>query len=145
MLCQVIICKIFYINVYLSSNIHYTLRIILLGPDLVVTSDGTKQSYSEFFNSDAGGVLGPTLSKYWFSGDDDPQEIVIDEVVGQLIPLIAIPIYGTLFPLPHVYYCFAAFLFFRLFDVWKPYPVSYVDINVKGALGIMLDLSLIHI
>ena len=48
----------------------------LLGPDLVVTADGTKQSYSEFFNSDAGGDLGPSLSKYWLGGDDDPQEIV---------------------------------------------------------------------
>ena len=73
-----------------------------------------------------------------FEGDD-PQEIVIDEVVGQMIPLIAIPIYETLFPLPQVYYCIGAFLFFRLFDIWKPYPVNYVDNNVKGALGIMLD------
>ena len=73
-----------------------------------------------------------------FEGDD-PQEIVIDEVVGQMIPLIAIPIYETLFPLPQFYYCIGAFLFFRLFDIWKPYPVNYVDNNVKGALGIMLD------
>ena len=70
---------------------------------------------------------------------EDPQEIVIDEVVGQMIPLIVIPIYETLFPLPQFYYCIGAFLFFRLFDIWKPYPINYVDNNVKGALGIMLD------
>jgi phosphatidylglycerophosphatase A len=70
---------------------------------------------------------------------EDPQEIVIDEVVGQMLPLLAIPIYETLCPLPVVYYCLAAFLTFRLFDIWKPYPISYVDNNVKGALGIMLD------
>ena len=70
---------------------------------------------------------------------DDPQEIVIDEVVGQMIPLLALPIYETLYPLPKIYYCVAAFLAFRLFDIWKPYPISYVDNNVKGALGIMLD------
>ena len=70
---------------------------------------------------------------------DDPQEIVIDEVVGQMLTLIAIPIYETLYPLPTLYYCAAAFLLFRLFDIWKPYPVSYVDKNVKGAIGIMLD------
>ena len=70
---------------------------------------------------------------------DDPQEIVIDEVVGQMLPLLAIPIYETLCPIPTVYYCVAGFLFFRLFDVWKPYPISYVDNNVKGSLGIMLD------
>ena len=70
---------------------------------------------------------------------EDPQEIVIDEVVGQMLPLLAMPIYETLYPLPKIYYCVAAFLTFRLFDIWKPYPVSYVDNNVKGALGIMLD------
>ena len=70
---------------------------------------------------------------------EDPQEIVIDEVVGQMLPLLAMPIYETLCPLPKIYYCVAAFLAFRLFDILKPYPVSYVDNNVKGALGIMLD------
>jgi len=70
---------------------------------------------------------------------EDPQEIVIDEVAGQMLILLAIPIYETLYPLPKIYYCFAAFLLFRLFDIWKPYPISYVDKNVKGSLGIMLD------
>ena len=70
---------------------------------------------------------------------NDPQEIVIDEFVGQMLPLLAIPIYETLYLLPKMYYCIAAFLLFRLFDIWKPYPVSYVDKNVKGAIGIMLD------
>ena len=70
---------------------------------------------------------------------DDPQEIVIDEVIGQMLPLLAIPIYETLYPLPTMYYCVAAFLLFRLFDIWKPYPINYVDNNIKGPLGIMLD------
>ena len=70
---------------------------------------------------------------------EDPQEIVIDEVVGQMLPLLAMPIYETLYPLPQIYYCVAAFLAFRLFDIWKPYPISYVDSNVEGAKGIMLD------
>ena len=70
---------------------------------------------------------------------EDPQEIVIDEVVGQMLPLLAIPIYETLYLLPKIYYCVAAFLTFRLFDILKPYPVSHVDKNVKGAIGIMLD------
>ena len=70
---------------------------------------------------------------------DDPQEIVIDEVVGQMIPLLALPIYETLYPLPKIYYCIAAFLLFRFFDIVKPFPVNYVDNNVKGSLGIMLD------
>tara|TARA_Y100000590_G_scaffold442777_1_gene571329 strand:- start:1305 stop:1790 length:486 start_codon:yes stop_codon:yes gene_type:complete len=70
---------------------------------------------------------------------DDPQEIVIDEVVGQMIVLLAIPIYETLYPLPILYYFVSSFLLFRLFDVWKPYPINYIDNNVKGSLGIMLD------
>ena len=70
---------------------------------------------------------------------EDPQEIVIDEFVGQMLPLLAIPIYETLYLLPKIYYCIPAFLLFRLFDIWKPYPVSYVDKNVNGAIGIMLD------
>ena len=71
--------------------------------------------------------------------DDDPQEIVIDEVVGQMLTLIAIPVYETLFPIPEIYYFISAFLLFRLFDIWKPFPVSYVDNNFKGAKGIMFD------
>ena len=70
---------------------------------------------------------------------NDPQEIVIDEVVGQMLPLLAIPIYETLYLAPKEYYCIAAFVLFRLFDIWKPFPISYVDKNTKGALGIMID------
>ena len=69
----------------------------------------------------------------------DPQEIVIDEVVGQMLPLLAIPIYEILYIAPKGYYCIASFIMFRLFDIWKPFPISYVDNNTKGALGIMLD------
>ena len=70
---------------------------------------------------------------------NDPQEIVIDEFVGQLVPLLAIPIYETLYPLPVMYYCIASFLFFRLFDILKPFPINYIDKNTKGSIGIMLD------
>ena len=70
---------------------------------------------------------------------EDPQEIVIDEVIGQMLPLLAIPVYETLYPLPTIYYCILAFVFFRLFDIWKPYPINYIDNNVKGALGILFD------
>ncbi len=70
---------------------------------------------------------------------EDPQEIVIDEVVGQMLPLLAIPIYETLYSLPTIYYCVLAFIFFRLFDIWKPFPINYIDNNVKGSIGIMLD------
>ena len=70
---------------------------------------------------------------------EDPQEIVIDEVVGQMLVLLAMPVYETLYPLPIIFYCVGAFFLFRLFDIWKPYPISYVDDNMSGSLGIMLD------
>ena len=70
---------------------------------------------------------------------NDPQEIVIDEVVGQMLPLLSVPIYETLYIAPKEYYCIAAFILFRLFDIWKPFPINYIDINTKGSLGIMLD------
>ena len=69
----------------------------------------------------------------------DPQEIVIDEVVGQMLPLLAIPIYETLHLISKEYYCIGAFVLFRFFDIWKPFPINYVDNNIGGPLGIMLD------
>tara|TARA_Y100001970_G_C14114821_1_gene792948 strand:+ start:656 stop:1141 length:486 start_codon:yes stop_codon:yes gene_type:complete len=70
---------------------------------------------------------------------DDPQEIVIDEVIGQMLTLLAIPIYETLWPSSVLYYYIFSLILFRLFDIWKPYPINIVDDNVKGPLGIMLD------
>jgi len=70
---------------------------------------------------------------------NDPEEIVVDEFVGQMLPLLSFPIYETLYLLPKFYYCVAAFILFRLFDILKPFPINYVDNNVEGALGIILD------
>ena len=69
----------------------------------------------------------------------DPQEIVIDEFVGQMIPLLAIPIYETLYPSTHILYCVLSFFTFRFFDIIKPFPINYIDKNMDSALGIMLD------
>ena len=70
---------------------------------------------------------------------EDPREIVIDEFVGQMLALLAIPVYQNFYPTFDVYYCVFAFFLFRLFDIWKPFPVNYVDKNIKGGFGIMLD------
>lgn len=61
----------------------------------------------------------------------DPKEVVIDEVVGQSIAL--------LFVTPGIYGYVVGFVLFRLFDVIKPWPVSFADKKIKGALGVMLD------
>jgi phosphatidylglycerophosphatase A len=65
------------------------------------------------------------------TGVDDPGVVVIDEVAGQWLVLVVAP----LDPLPYA----LAFLLFRIFDIWKPWPVRWVDRQVKGGLGIMLD------
>ena len=65
---------------------------------------------------------------------DDPGVVVWDEFVGQwiaLLPLVIVPR-----PWPWV---LAAFALFRLFDIWKPWPVSWADRRIKGGLGVMLD------
>jgi len=73
--------------------------------------------------------------------DHDPSEIVIDEVAGQWIALLPVSIGAThananLWDLwPGV---LAAFLLFRLFDIWKPGFVGWAD-RKGDALGVMLD------
>ena len=65
------------------------------------------------------------------TGIADPSEIVIDEVVGQWITLLSIP--------PNIILYFLAFVLFRLFDIWKPWPISWADEKIKGGFGVMLD------
>jgi phosphatidylglycerophosphatase A len=65
------------------------------------------------------------------SGEKDPGAIVIDEVAAQWLVLLPAP----LDPLSYA----AAFLVFRLFDIWKPWPVGWADHRVHGGPGIMLD------
>jgi len=62
----------------------------------------------------------------------DPQIVVIDEVIGQWIALAGAAIYS---PAAWI----AAFLLFRGFDIWKPWPVHWADRHVHGGFGIMLD------
>ena len=65
------------------------------------------------------------------SAAEDPGAIVIDEVAAQWLVLLAAPPA----PLPYA----LAFLLFRIFDIWKPWPARWADRHVKGGLGIMLD------
>ncbi|MEM7743499.1 MAG: phosphatidylglycerophosphatase A [Pseudomonadota bacterium] len=87
-------------------------------------------------------VLGYWATRVYLAGrSEDPKEVVIDEVVGQLIalwPLSAgLTLAGadpTTFPWPG---WVGGFLMFRFFDIVKPPPVSWAD--RPGALGVMLD------
>lgn len=62
---------------------------------------------------------------------DDPGEIVVDEVAGQLVALAVVP--------PDLVYYVAAFVLFRIADIWKPWPVSLAERRLGGGLGIMAD------
>ena len=61
----------------------------------------------------------------------DPKEIVIDEAAGQSLTLSLLP--------AHPLAWLTGFLLFRLLDIWKPWPIRYVDQHVSGAKGILLD------
>jgi phosphatidylglycerophosphatase A len=65
------------------------------------------------------------------SGIFDPGFVVIDEIAAQLLILAAAPLDWRFY--------LAAFLLFRLFDIWKPFPVNWLDRTIKGGFGIMLD------
>ena len=80
---------------------------------------------------------------------EDSQEIVIDEFVGQSIPLIAwyyrTDLFGLVLPSKFfLFYSFefwivASFILFRIFDIIKPFPINIVDKKIKNGLGVMLD------
>lgn len=61
----------------------------------------------------------------------DPSYIVVDEAVGFLISMFNID--------PSFYSVVMGFILFRFFDILKPWPISIIDKNVKGGLGVMLD------
>lgn len=71
----------------------------------------------------------------------DHRSIVWDEFIGQWITLVPLLIPGLL-PAGHIplgLAILAGFTLFRLFDVWKPWPISWLDRRVKGGLGVMID------
>ena len=71
----------------------------------------------------------------------DPKEIVIDEFIGQSIPI-------CLYEIAHkgsketnevlIFYSIM-FILFRIFDITKPYPISYYDKNFKNSFGVVMD------
>ena len=71
----------------------------------------------------------------------DPKEIVIDEFIGQSIPI-------CLYELVHnspketdqiLKFYLIMFVLFRIFDITKPFPVSYYDKNFKNSFGVIMD------
>ena len=71
----------------------------------------------------------------------DPKEVVIDEFIGQSIPICLYEIAheGTKETSQVLTFYFIMFILFRIFDIAKPYPVSYYDKNFKNSFGVIMD------
>lgn len=65
------------------------------------------------------------------TGRPDPSAIVIDEVAGQWLTLIALPADPLAYTL--------GFVLFRAFDIFKPWPISWVDRKIGGGIGVVAD------
>lgn len=73
---------------------------------------------------------------------EDPGEIVIDEVAGQLLTFILILPSVLIIQNQVLMFAIAiasSFILFRLFDIKKPWPIDWCDNNIKGGIGIMVD------
>ena len=66
------------------------------------------------------------------SNNDDPSEVICDEIIGQLIPLSIISIADD------TYLILIAFISFRIFDIFKFYPANKAE-ELPGASGVILD------
>ena len=73
--------------------------------------------------------------------DKDPKEIVIDEFIGQSIPIYLYEVsHGTeKSPDEAVIFYVICFILFRFFDIRKPFPVNYFDRNFKNSFGVIMD------
>jgi phosphatidylglycerophosphatase A len=85
------------------------------------------------------------------TGREDPKEVIIDEIAGQMLTLIlSIPnlfiVYNselikklTIVQIDFMFIFFMPFILFRIFDILKPWPINWLDSNIKGGIGVMLD------
>ena len=84
----------------------------------------------------------PAVSSYIKDSENkDPGEIIIDELIGQSIPIFAYEIsHGTEKSSDEalIFYCIC-FVLFRFFDIIKPFPVSFFDKNFKNSFGVIMD------
>ena len=69
--------------------------------------------------------------------EKDRSEIVIDEVIGQSISLLPLLVFKES-TFPELYLCIISLLFFRFFDIFKPYPINKFD-NMNSPFGIIFD------
>ena len=88
------------------------------------------------------------IASFWASaeysrqlGDKDPKSVIIDEVIGQMLSIylaiLVLDIHSI--TLQSSGMCAINFLFFRIFDIFKPFPICYIDQNLKISASIVLD------
>ena len=108
----------FYTNIYLSINVQffYLLLLVIILFAILVCYFATKE-----------------LS----DNEKDQKSIVIDELAGVWIAFI--PVSGIVMMQDFLTYSVLAFLLFRVFDIWKPYPIGFIDKKIKNHIGIVLD------
>ncbi len=68
-------------------------------------------------------------------GDGDPQTVVVDEVAGQWLAILPAAALSS----PVLWHYALAFVLFRAADIGKPWPAGWIDRNLGGGMGIMLD------
>jgi len=98
-------------------------------------------------------LLGLWLVKIYLktSSAEDPKEVVIDEIAGQMLTII-LSVLCNIFAYQSTlkdlwgstaidifFLIILPFVSFRFFDILKPWPINWLDKNVKGALGVMVD------
>ena len=108
----------FYVNIYLSINaqLFYILLFTIILLAISICYFATKELVDE---------------------EKDQKSIVIDELAGVWIAFI--PVSGIVMMQDFLIYSILAFLAFRVFDIWKPYPISFIDKKIKNYLGVVLD------
>ena len=108
----------FYTNIYLSINVEFFYLLLMVI------------------------ILSAILACYFATKDlsdieKDQKSIVIDELAGVWIAFI--PVSGIVMMQEFLTYSVLAFLLFRVFDIWKPYPIGLIDEKIKNYLGVVLD------
>ena len=108
----------FYTNIYLSidAQLFYFLLLIIILLAILICYFATKELGDE---------------------EKDQKSIVIDELAGVWIAFI--PVSGIVMMQDFLTYSVLAFLLFRVFDIWKPYPIGFIDKKIKNHIGIVLD------
>lgn len=111
---------------FIALVIWYALYIVLLPPTLFWVTFALI-----IIITFAGVWTSNVMEKYWGT---DPRAVVIDEYVGTWIPLLVAPSekHTLLFAI-------IGFVLFRIIDIFKPLGCRWIDQNVKGGWGVMLD------